>query len=79
VYLSFIPADIKNILAQCIGIGAFILAIYFAIRFILGFFVDKREKESDELKALKELGEKIDKLSEPKNGDESDIDLWRNP
>ena len=62
VYINFIPQGVKEIIAHGIEVVAVLFVLYFVIRFILGFFIDKKEKESDELKATNNLGTKIDEL-----------------
>ncbi|MFC1864644.1 hypothetical protein ACFLYG_02320 [Chloroflexota bacterium] len=75
MYLTFIPACIKYALAQYIEIGALLLAGYFVIRFVLGFFIDKKDKESEEVKILKRIECKINsmvnevKITEIENGE----------
>lgn len=55
VYLTFIPIEIKIAIAQIVEVGALLAVIYFIIRFILGFFIDKEDKKSPELKAIERL------------------------
>lgn len=68
--LMIIPiSDVaKAIIAQVVYTGAMIGAIYFLIRFILGFFTKREDKPSPELEAIKSLknnlSSKLDRLIE---------------
>jgi len=62
VYLTFIPQIIKTAIAQVIEVVALLAVIYCAIRFILGFFIDKEARKSAELKAIEKLITQINKL-----------------
>jgi len=64
VFLTFIPLAVKVFIAQTIEVVAVIAVVYFIVRFILGFFIDKEDKESPELQAINQLKESIDKLPE---------------
>lgn len=64
MFLTFIPLAVKVFIAQTIEVVAVIAVVYFIVRFILGFFIDKEDKESPELQAINQLKESIDKLPE---------------